>query len=46
MKFTTTDNENDFIGDNCGIYYTDTWWYRHCYYSNLNGGYGLASSTL
>ena len=39
MAFSTKDRDNDRDGGNCAAYWTGAWWYKHCYMSNLNGGY-------
>uniref|UniRef100_A0A1X7ULA7 Fibrinogen C-terminal domain-containing protein n=1 Tax=Amphimedon queenslandica TaxID=400682 RepID=A0A1X7ULA7_AMPQE len=39
LTFTTRDNDNDNYGNNCAQRYTGAWWYKYCYYSNLNGRY-------
>ena len=45
LTFTTKDNDNDSgnwgSNDNCAIYFTGVWWYKNCYYSNLNGQIGV-----
>ena len=35
MKFTTSDNDNDKNGGNCGGS-TAGWWYNNCYWININ----------
>ncbi|KAK0061498.1 BpFREP12.12 [Biomphalaria pfeifferi] len=44
MFFSTFDVDNDINSDsNCAEYYSAAWWYRDCYYSNLNGRWGRTS---
>ncbi|XP_019862948.1 PREDICTED: fibrinogen-like protein A [Amphimedon queenslandica] len=39
-RFSTRDNENDiWSGGNCAQAATGAWWYKSCYYANLNGRY-------
>ena len=36
-QFSTYDNDNDNIGENCAYVYQGGWWYDNCYHTNLNG---------
>ncbi|KAM8714728.1 hypothetical protein ACLKA7_001137 [Drosophila subpalustris] len=39
MKFSTPDRDNDQSPGNCAKEFRAGWWYRKCYYCNLNGQY-------
>ena len=46
LRFSTRDNDNDDASaGSCAQVFTGAWWYRSCYYSNLNGRY-LNNSTM
>ncbi len=36
MQFSTYDNDNDRSTRNCAAYNKGGWWFRKCFYSNLN----------
>ncbi|XP_060658831.1 fibrinogen C domain-containing protein 1-like [Drosophila nasuta] len=40
IKFTTFDRDNDSASNNCADQYESGWWYKNCYYCNLNAPYG------
>jgi len=40
MRWTTYDKQNDQNGEeNCAQLYRGAWWYKDCFWSNLNGEY-------
>ena len=39
MPFTTKDQDNDNVKDNCANTFKGAWWYKGCHRSNLNGLY-------
>ena len=38
-RFSTKDRDNDIDLTNCAIRFSSPWWYRSCFYVNLNGKY-------
>ena len=45
QPFSTPDNDNDQAsGDYCTGHYQSGWWFRNCFYANLNGVYQTSSS--
>ncbi|XP_060569789.1 ficolin-1-like [Ruditapes philippinarum] len=43
MMFTTFDRDNDKHTITCAVEYHGAWWYKRCFYSNLNGQYSEKS---
>lgn len=39
QKFSTYDQDNDEYKDNCAEIWKGAWWYKDCWWSNLNGMY-------
>ena len=39
MKFSTFDFDNDIYSYNCAHKYKSGWWFKYCFYTNLNGVY-------
>lgn len=39
MKFTTKDQDNDTHNKNCAVMNHSGWWFKDCFWSNLNGWY-------
>ncbi|XP_033635632.1 ficolin-2-like isoform X2 [Asterias rubens] len=46
QQFSTQDQDNDVDNSrHCAQKFNGAWWYRDCYYSNLNGGYLSGTTT-
>jgi len=46
MQFSTFDNDRDTTSSaNCAFIYKGAWWYKSCYYANLNGIYMTPGTT-
>ncbi|XP_054729645.1 ficolin-1-like [Anastrepha obliqua] len=39
QKFSTFDQDNDEAKENCAEIWHGAWWYKDCWWSNLNGSY-------
>ena len=39
MQFSTKDSDNDVDSRECAVIFKGSWWYKNCYYSNLNALY-------
>lgn len=44
--FSTYDEDNDRVRHSCANVSQGGWWYNNCYWSNLNGVYGLPSDEM
>lgn len=46
MKFTTWDQDNDVVTQNCAITMKSGWWHEGCTCANVNGLYLAGSNDL